>query len=402
MEEDENRRLDILHKSMDSLDNFLLPYPADGGCDEGPSYWGRAGASLFDCLELLYNASHGKIDIYHHPLIQNIGMFIYKAYISAPYYINFADAPAKMSPDASLVYRYGTAIGDDTMQQFGSFIAHNENLGEEPLDGSFAVLNRVLPALFNLKELFATPPAEPLIRDAWLPVIQVMAARSKAGTTDGFYLAAKGGHNDESHNHNDLGNFIVYYDGRPVLVDAGRQTYTKKTFSSQRYDLWNNQSAYHNLPTINGVQQREGRQFEARDVNYKSTKERVTFSLDIAGAYPDQAQVKKYHRQIIFNRDKNIEITDSFELNETSAPMQFNFLTPLQVNVDTAGLVHLTDSEGENSFAIHYDTSLTATVEVITIDDTWMVKDWGTTLYRIVLTESEDKISGAYSFKIND
>ena len=29
---------------------FLDGYAPDGGCDEGPSYWGRAGASLFDCL----------------------------------------------------------------------------------------------------------------------------------------------------------------------------------------------------------------------------------------------------------------------------------------------------------------------------------------------------------------
>ena len=45
---------------MLSVDKFLNPHPEDGGCDEGPSYWNHAGGSLFDCLELLFNASDGK------------------------------------------------------------------------------------------------------------------------------------------------------------------------------------------------------------------------------------------------------------------------------------------------------------------------------------------------------
>jgi len=35
--------------------------------------------------------------------------------------------------------------------------------------------------LFSVKELLSTPPAEPLLRDVWLPDIQVMTARSKSG-----------------------------------------------------------------------------------------------------------------------------------------------------------------------------------------------------------------------------
>lgn len=402
MEHNRDRRLDLIHKIMDSIDNFILPYPSDGGCGEGPSYWGRAGASLFDCLELLYSASNGEIDVYDFSLIKNIGTFIYKAYISAPYYINFADAPAKMSPDASLVYRYGKAIGDETMQQFGSFIAHNENLGEQTLGGSFAVLNRTLPALFSLNDLLATPPAEPLIRDVWLPDIQVLAARSQAASTDGFYLAAKGGHNDESHNHNDLGNFIVYYDGRPVFIDAGRQTYTAQTFSSRRYELWNNQSAFHNVPTINGVMQKEGRRFEAQDVHYKSSTSKVEFSLDIAGAYPADAQVEQYQRTITFNRGKNITIKDGFSLDQAMQPMEFNFLTPLQIISEDAGELLLTDVKAGKTFKLTYDKKLLPRVETITIDDTWMIRDWGDTLYRVVLTTPESELRATYTFKLDD
>ena len=50
-------RADRCTRSCTSLDRFLDSYHDDGGCDEGPGYWSRAGASLFECLDLLQSAS---------------------------------------------------------------------------------------------------------------------------------------------------------------------------------------------------------------------------------------------------------------------------------------------------------------------------------------------------------
>ena len=101
-----------------------------------------------------------------------------------------------------------------------------------------------------------------------MPGIQVMAARVEEGSAQGLYLAAQGGHNAESHNHNDVGNFLIYADGQPAIIDVGVETYSAKTFSSKRYEIWTMQSAYHNLPTIDGVMQSAGRQFAASAVEY--------------------------------------------------------------------------------------------------------------------------------------
>jgi hypothetical protein len=78
----------------------------------------------------------------------------------------------------------------------------------------------------------------------------------------------QGGHNDES--HNDIGNYVVYYDGQPLLIDVGRGTYTSKTFSNRRYEIWYNRSDYHNVPTVNGVTQAPGHAFKATGVAYQS------------------------------------------------------------------------------------------------------------------------------------
>ena len=75
---------------MRSLDVFMSDYPADGGCEEGPGYWGHAAGSLFESLRLLHGASDGRIDIFNALLVHNLGRFIVYAHIADGYFINFA------------------------------------------------------------------------------------------------------------------------------------------------------------------------------------------------------------------------------------------------------------------------------------------------------------------------
>jgi hypothetical protein len=401
LETDPVRRIRLVHKAMDSIDNFIAPYPSDGGCDEGPSYWGRAGGSLFDCLEILYSASGGKIDVFDQPLIQRMGQYIYRAYISDPYFIDFADATARMRPEAPLVFRYGKAIGDSTMTAYSAYVADLEKLGAQAMEGNFGVLNRVLPALFCLQDLLRTKPEEPLIRDTWLGDIGVMTARSLEGSRKGFYLAAKAGHNGESHNHNDVGNFIVFYDGAPVLIDAGAQTYTAQTFSSRRYELWNNQSAYHNLPTINGVMQSPGREFEAREVEYSAAAGQAELSMDLAAAYPEQAGVKSWKRRIVLNRGDDVTVSDNFQLSEYRAPSSLSLLTSMEPTGRENGIVLLESPESANSFQIEVTgADFKVAVDPIEISDDRMMQSWGNRLYRVRLMATSADLSGAWKLVI--
>ena len=77
---------------MHSLDNFINIYPDDGASDEGPGHWGRAGASLFDNLELLGSATTGMVDLYRSPLVRNMGQYIHRVYIKDEYFVPMGDA----------------------------------------------------------------------------------------------------------------------------------------------------------------------------------------------------------------------------------------------------------------------------------------------------------------------
>jgi len=402
LERDEERRRAAVVKILRSLDRFIDPYPADGGCDEGPGYWGRAGASLFDCLELLHGASNGAIDVYDRPLIQEMGRYIYRVQIADRYFVNFADAAALVSPSSSLVFQYGRRIGDKKMMALGAEGAKEQNLFAR---GTGDSIGRQLPALFALEALAAVAPAQPLPRDAWFSEIQVMAARDREGSADGLYVAAKGGHNAESHNHNDIGHFIAYVGGKPVIVDAGVEDYTAKTFSSQRYEIWTMQSAYHSLPTVGGVMQEPGKAYAARDVEYEADDDRAQLRLDIADAYPAEAGLKSWKRAIKLNRGRDIEVADAYEL-EREAEIFLSLITPCEVISEAGGVIELKEREivegrTSGSARLHYPAhAMKVAVEEVAVEDRKLKSIWGETLYRIVLQVDKPTQEGAWTLRV--
>ena len=396
LERDPQRRARAVHRIMRSLDVFINGYPDDGSCDEGPSYWDRAGASLFDNLELLRGATNGTVDVYAHPLVRDMGRYIYRAYIAEPYFVNMGDAPGKVRPDPELVYAYGTRIADPVMTGFGAFLARRR--GEYRPGAN--TLGRMLPALLSTEEVAKATPREPLLADVWLPDLQFMAARSAANTSSGLYLSAFGGHNAQSHNHNDVGNFVVYADGKPVLVDVGVETYTAKTFSARRYEIWTMQSAYHNLPTINGVMQKDGARFRARDVRYVPGSSHAAIAMDLAAAYPAEAAVNRYNRTVALDRGaRTVTLTERYELGEWKAPLRLNFMTPLRPDVSKAGEVRLRADSA--SFVVRYDAArFDATTEEIPIADARLLPVWGPRLARVVLVSKDRALRGEHRLTI--
>lgn len=382
LERDPARRARSVYKIMRSLDVFLNGYPDDGSCDEGPGYWGRAGASLFENLELLDVATAGKVNVFDLPLIQDIGRYIYRAYIGGDYYVNMGDAPARTTPDAEIIYRYGKRIHDPRMVGFGALIRRRHPYGEEHFS-----MGRIIPAMLGAAEIAAAQPAEPLLADVWLPDLQFMAARAVPDATRGVYVAAIGGHNAQSHNHNDVGNFVVYADAQPVLIDVGVETYTAKTFSSHRYEIWTMQSGYHNLPTINGMMQKDGAQYRASAVRFSGGDE-PRLSLDIAAAYPADAHVRSWRRDISLARKRNeVTIEDAFVLDRSSEPLRLNFMTPLIVETKTPGIVRLRSASGDREYVLRYDAAkLSATAEEIALQDARLKSIWGNRVARLVLT----------------
>jgi hypothetical protein len=404
MEQDERRRLSGVVKSLRCLDNFLDPYPRDGGCDEGPGYWGRAAASLFECLELLESATAGAVRLYDDPLVRDMGGFIYRVHAHDDYFVNFADASAVVTPSPSLLFRYGKRSGDDRLTAFGAWAAAHQNVATQGFSDSLA---RQLPSLFSLPDLLSAEGRQPLPADAWFPEIQVMAARAKEGSPEGLFIAAKGGNNNESHNHNDIGNFVVYADGRPVLIDTGVEPYTAQNSGPRRYEIWTMQSAYHNLPTLNTVMQQAGAERAARDIAFTSDPAAVRFSLDIADAYPPEAHLTSWVRTLDLDRGRDLRITETYRLSQPAQEITLSLMTPCEVVPEGPGVLALKQTplaEGRvsGSARLHYDADrLKASTETISLEAGERLKNvWGKRLCRIVLRAQDPPQQDTWTLRV--
>jgi hypothetical protein len=187
---------------------------------------------------------------------------------------------------------------------------------------------------------------------AWISDVQILTAR----TPSGLFLATHGGHNAESHNHNDVGDFIIYLKGEPMIIDAGRGNYTARTFSNRRYELWFTRSEYHNLPIINGKGQEAGRSFEAKGVRESINDKESALSMDITGAYPDSTGIIALKRTVKLNREKErVEIKDIFELKAVPTSFEQVFMTVCDVSIAEPGKLLLKGKE-DRKLMLNYDS----------------------------------------------
>ena len=389
LEDDDKARADAIFKVLRSLDCYVETYSPDGCCDEGPMYWGAAGAGLFLCLDLLYQASGGRIDFFENEKLRLIGEYIKKVHIDGDWFVDYADGDAHVPMDG-ITYSFGKALNDKGIMALG---ARAEAL--EPRVYEWFHMYQYLQDMFIFQERTACPYTAGYLRDAWLWHTGVMTARELEGSPQGFFLSAKAGNNIESHNHNDIGNFIVYSDGKPVIIDIGTEEYTVKTFSPQRFDIWYLQSQYHNCPEARGVMQHDGREFCAKDVEYICTDEKSGISMELKEAYPKDAGISSWKRSIALERNPGaVVVTDCFNLDTPTDELKRYLITPVKP-VIKAGAVQL------DAVCIQYDEKNTqATIEEIPITESRLLRNWGDMLYRIILSEKTSVQSGERILRI--
>jgi hypothetical protein len=399
IEDDPVKREAGIYKTMESVDLFINSYPDDGACDEGPTYWAVAGGKLFDYLNLLKQVTNGKIDIFNQEIIKNIGRYIFRVYISSSpggqFYANYSDASAKVQQDGGRIVRYGNEIKDNTLTDFGYFLLEKSDFLNIPAAGR---MGEVLENLFNLGVPDRKLNSFPLITEYYFPDRDIAIARDNSNNS-GFCFIAKGGSNGEGHNHNDVGSGMLYFNGSPVLIDVGVGTYTAKTFSSRRYEIWTMQSEYHNLPVINGFGQSPGGTFRAKNSVFKPATNKVFYSTDISGAYPPEAQVQEWIRSYLLERGKKFLITDRYQLKDNKSGIALHLMTPVKCQVLKPGIIELKADQ----FRLHLKykpRTLNVQIETVKIDDNWLHKVWGDEIFRLVFTDRNSNLSGLYSIEI--
>lgn len=376
-----------VQRAIFGLDVFLRGYPDDGGCDEGASYWWRAGASLFECLEILRSVTG--LDAFGLPILGEIARYLPRVHVAGDWYVNVADGAARLdrlNANAHLVWQFGRRVGDPTVEAHGR--ALRGSAPAIPVGARLGRgLGRSLLALADTDWRAAADLPDPLLLQTYLPDTELFVARSRAGTADGLLLSVKGGHNGEDHNHNDVGTVLVAVDGQPALVDAGVAEYTAAHFGPERYSIWTMRSSYHNVPSVDGVEQGAGPEFAARDLSAELTDSYAEMSLDLAAAYP--AGITSWRRTGRLDRSPDrIVLRDEWELDHEPSTVELHFLASSEPTITTDGF-----SVGRLDVAV--DAGIA--VERIDLEDRRLRWAWGDSLWRITVSAPPSR-TGSLTF----
>lgn len=395
---DQALRKKVLLKASKSVDYFLAEYGEDGCCDEGAQYYRHAGLCLFHVTELLNAVTDRAFaPLYEEPKIQNIASYILNVHVDGKYYINFADCSPVAGRAGTREFLFAERVHNPDMMRFAAkdFMAGGQDALLMSSENN--LYYRLLNA-FTAERImkYASTHTEKIFHpDLFYQSVGLFIARDET-----FCLAVKAGDNADSHNHNDTGSFTVYKNGTPLLIDVGVESYTQKTFSPQRYEIWTMQSAYHNLPAINGIQQMDGERYRAADVSYQMSDTLCEISMDIAGAYPKEAGLLSYRRAVSLHKSREIVVKDCFAFDTAAsdtaaADGQKNTVVLSLMSYEKPILQ--TDSDelsfrlGELGILILSGASLLA-VETIPIDDPRLKLAWDHELYRILVQADDTEL----------
>lgn len=364
-----------------SLDCFLKDYGEDGCCEEGALYYGHAGLCLFQALNLMNVASNHYYDtLMLQPKIRNIASYILNVHVSGNQYINYADCSPVLSKCGAREYLFGKMTKQPELMTFAAKSYF------EPQDKLEIISNDInlfydVQQLFTYQEMLQWNNQGNSIRhsDCYYKSNGLFIVHDKTMT-----LAVKAGGNNDSHNHNDTGSLTLYKNGSPYLIDLGVETYSGKTFSSERYEIWTMQSAWHNLPTINGYMQLNGSSYHSTNVETCLEGESPYIQMELQNCYPIEAGIRRYVRNVTMNRDQNIILRDTWD--ESVHDGYLSLLTyecprweHSHLKIGTLGTIQISD-HGE------------IIIEEVPIKDPRLAIAWKHSVYRIKIPICGDEI----------
>jgi hypothetical protein len=207
-----------------------------------------------------------------------------------------------------------------------------------------------------------------------------MITRYEPSDPNTLVLAAKGGHNGEMHNQNDVGNLIVHWQGESLVADLGRGRYTGAYFGPERYEHLVNSSRGHSVPVVNGQLQQPGGEFASEVLEHRSpegakggapppsplpsAEERESslgtdiLVLELKGVYPPETDLASLRRTMTLDREPphgSVSLEDVIRF--ASGPGTFESVLTTFAEVEVSDGVVLIRGE-RGALAVHYDPSV--------------------------------------------
>lgn len=335
----------ILHRVLASMACFVDGFADDGACLEGVLYWNYGFGFYAAFAELLRQRTGGAVDLMRQDKIRRMALFQQKCYLGANTVISYSDSKDTSDYQPGLTH-YLKRVYEEVEVPGRLFEAGI--LGDDCFRWIHVIRNLVW---------YDPEAAHGGLGDAdyYLDQAQIVVSRC---TTDAGQVAfsAKGGFNDEPHNHNDAGSFIYSAGGKQLLADPGAGVYSKEYFGDQRYSMIYNGSHGHSVPIVDGSYQRAGAEYKANVLHVDMTGNEIECVMDIAAAY-DFPKLSSLVRHFRFDkRSGGLLLQDRFAFREQPGSYQERFVTFHEPAVVKDGVIRISGQSGVSAL-LRFDAS---------------------------------------------
>lgn len=366
--DDKERKRKAIAQAVKTLQFFLDGYGEDGGCEEGPNYYHHAACSLFSSLWVLDMMTDNAFsNVYQERKIRNMASFIEKAHIKDDWYVNFSDSPARLEPNGLNVYLFAKATGNGNLMAFVQNDWKRQDKETRLLLSTRFILERIMTNRTYTEAMASQKNYQEREVTDHFPSIGLHVFKTKT-----YVLAVNAGNNGVSHNHNDTGSVILFKEGKPVLIDVGVETYTKKTFSPERYAIWTMQDRYHNLTAFTPYHQDPGERFKATDIH--ATVHTIT--MELKDAYQKELRLTGYKRSVTISNE-GVTIKDEVRCGEKHVFTMMSLFPPERTE------------KGILMGNAEITAPGTPETEAIPLTDMQLRASWGETIYRTRIPYNE-------------
>jgi len=353
--EDRNERAIFVEGAERSVPGFLSGFTEDGYCSEGLGYWNYGWGNFLMLALAVREATDGKLDFCASAKARTVMKFGTGVLVAGGRAAPIADGGGNLENG---VLQLGHLIWPDLPMTARATV-------RAPLADNF-----LRSALLDFGQWDRMP--KPTMVDypirTEFPFAQMFVLRP--GNSDmPFRLSVKAGHNDEFHNHNDIGTYAVFIGEDQLAGDPGGSEYTAKTFGEHRYEIKIINSYGHPVPVLNGCLQKPGPQFAGKILNTEFSAARDTVTFDICGGYGEDAAVQSLVRTFVYDREnKTVTVTDNVTFKSTGT---------FSVPVLTAGTMEPSGGEGRYRISVparKKGSALSARVEVNVEGSPWHIE----------------------------
>jgi hypothetical protein len=322
LESDEERLAEILAKGLGSLQHYINGFDRNGCGVEGLGYWNYGVRKYTELAANLEARTDGRLSLVSAPILEEIAKYPRRVELSPGRVPAYSDGGEETTVNPYAAAWLGRRLNLQWLAARGraSFAA------DRPYGGELQATLRNLTWCSEVPAEWSRgkPPEEFFFdgHDWWV-------VRDDPDDPDGLALATKGGTNNEPHNHNDCGTFVVHYRGESLLTDLGGESYAEDYFSSDRYEYLAARSLGHSVPYVNGYEQAPGGRAEhLGDHSVEQTPDSVyaasvvdrdpggdapAVEYELAGCYPSEAGLESLRRRFTFERGspETVRVSDT-------------------------------------------------------------------------------------------